>query len=217
MSVYIKYINRTLVSREISQIKSAMSYNNNFFVCITVDKGGDNVPICYINNSTNEFRSISCFDGNNKNYDLNYKVLYFDEIDEFLLVSRFNIIITIFSNYNNSIKLCQKEMFSYQENINSIIYNNGYKLVNYLNFTNYNYCKNISIIDEIPISSFILNTILDSLITDISYISDISDQEPLYVKEFTNKTRFEMFQDIDEVLKNKKKVLIMKYKEKISP
>ena len=40
-------------------------------------------------------------------------------------------------------------MFSHQKNDYSIIYNNGYKLVNYSNFSDYHKCINLSVLENI--------------------------------------------------------------------
>ena len=107
-------------SNVIKQIKIAMSYNDNFFLCFSNNKN----PVCLVNNYLYEFEKITCDHGE---WNINYKVLYFKERDDFMLISRTYLVITIFNNANNSLKECnKKDMFSKQTNVYSIIYNNGY-------------------------------------------------------------------------------------------
>jgi hypothetical protein len=131
------------VNKEIKQIKSAMSYNHNFFVCCSLNK----TPSCYINSySKLEFTEIGCkFD---TEYDPAYKILYFNETDDFFLISRYDLTTTRISNFNNSIKLCRQPFLTKQSNVHGIIYFNDYKVVNYSNFSNYMKCNNISIKEE---------------------------------------------------------------------
>jgi len=195
MNILLQGTQDLLNTNEINQIKSAKSLNNNFFICLTELF----IPSCYINNFlTNEFKKIDC---NIKDiYDTDYKVLYFEETNDFMFISRYKLETTIYSNYNNSVKLCQEKMFSYQDYTNSIIYNNGYKLVNYSNFSNYMKCNNISISQK------------ETIEIDSSYIKEytnkinfeIKDLNNSYIKEYTNKSRYEIFRDINEVLENKK-------------
>ena len=87
-----------------------MSYNDKFFVCISNNK----TPICFINDYLFEFKNVNCEQGTN--WSSNYKVLYFKETDDFMLISRTDLVTTVFNNANNSIKICSKKIFSKQEN-----------------------------------------------------------------------------------------------------
>ena len=60
-----------------------------------------------------------------------------------MLISRHLLTATILNNDNNSIIKCKQNIFSIQENTYSIIYNNGFKLVNYTNFSEHNKCLDI--------------------------------------------------------------------------
>ena len=133
----------TIVSGDIKQIKIAISYNDNFFVCFSEDKK----PICLINDHLYNFKKINCSHGNS--WVNTYKVLYFKEIDDFILISRHDLTATIFNNHNNSIKLCSTNILSRQTNAYSIIYNNGYQMVNYNTFKMYNESIDISILASI--------------------------------------------------------------------
>ena len=53
---------------------------------------------------------------------------------------------TILNNNNNIIKKCGKRIFELQSNEYSIIYNNGYNLINYTNLSKFIEHKNISIL-----------------------------------------------------------------------
>ena len=129
----------------INQIKFAISFDNKFFVCILVN---EYIPICFINEDNSyEFKDIGCLEG--KKWSHNYKVFYFDETNEFILLSRHNLDLTILNNYNNSIMICNTRIFgTYHDKEYSLIYNNGYQVINYTNFTNYNQCFNISTLEK---------------------------------------------------------------------
>ena len=81
-------------------------------------------------------------------YNSNYNLFYFNETDEFMLTARTSLSATRISNKDFSVILCDQMIFSQQENENSIIYNNGYKVVNFSNFSNYMTCTNITILNE---------------------------------------------------------------------
>ena len=73
-----------------------MSYNNKFFICFTVlgkDKNqidNKSIPSCYINDfETNQLNEINCT--YNTNYGDGYKVLYFNETGDFMLVSGYHL------------------------------------------------------------------------------------------------------------------------------
>ena len=179
--INIKGIFSYKVEKNINQIKVAKSFNSNFFICILIPNSVNNdMPNCYINSYfSNYFSRIECYyDEKNIYYDANYKVLYFDETDDFMFVSRYSLNAIIFNNINSSLKLCHEELYSRQENYNSLIYNNGYKLVFYSNFSDYMKCSNSLIIGDHKqiIPSTLINfrnlTYITSYIYPISNILD---------------------------------------------
>jgi len=132
-----------MTSGEINQIKLAISNNNKYFVCFSINS----IPKCIINENTYEFEEIGC--SFNTTSDLRYKTFYFKETDEFILISKYYLITTILKNVNNSVKTCGTgNLFSIQKNDFSLIYINGYKVINYTNFTNYFEYFNISVLEE---------------------------------------------------------------------
>ena len=102
-------------TNEINQIKLAMSYNDKFFVCFLNDTN----PICLINNYLYEFKEIEC--SRVGSFNPKYKVIYFKETDDFILLSRKTLFTTILNNADNSIKKCFQKPFKPQSNENSII------------------------------------------------------------------------------------------------
>ena len=131
------------VSNEINEIKVATSNNSNFFVCFL----DYYTAICLINDDLYDFEEINCTQ--NGDWKTEYKVLYFKETDDFMLISRLYLSTTILSNNKKELKKCKKNEFSQQNDVYSIIYNNGYQLVNYNNFACYNDNINISIFASI--------------------------------------------------------------------
>ena len=125
------------VVNAINEIKIVTSFNDNFFLCYSNNTN----PICLINYDLYNFKEIGCFNG--LSWNLEYKVLYFNETNDFMLVSRGELITTIYNNLNNSLLICSQGIFTKQINSNSIIYgyNNGYQVVNYTNFMNYAQCQ----------------------------------------------------------------------------
>ena len=104
----------------IKQIKIANSLNDKFFICFL---NGEN-PICIINDNPYElykFQKIGCYQ---RNYNDRYKVFYFKDPDNFMLVSIFRLTTTLLNSFNNSIILCKANNFSTQSKGYSIIYNN---------------------------------------------------------------------------------------------
>ena len=124
----------------IKQIKIATSFDDNYFVCYE----NNSIPTCFINDDSYNFKEIECNHGGN--WDINYKVFYFDETKDFILTSRNWLSATIFNNFNKSLLVCWENIFSSQKNVNSLIYNNGYRVVNYSYFQDRSICKNISIL-----------------------------------------------------------------------
>ena len=88
MSINITDTFNLNIEKTILEIKVAKSLNNNFFICILKeDSSNYDKPFCYINSfSYNNYSLIECYDNNYNNYDKNYKVLYFDETDEFMYI-----------------------------------------------------------------------------------------------------------------------------------
>ena len=141
------------VNRDINQIKFDKSENNNYFICLTFQNFYySGVPGCYINKfQSNDIKEIDCKYDDSDNYDINYKIIYLKDKGEFLFVSRNTLITTILNNNNLSVTLCKQDIFSSQYYDFSIIYNNGYQIINYMNFNDHMKCQNISenILDNI--------------------------------------------------------------------
>jgi hypothetical protein len=157
----------------INQIKSARSFNNKFFFCYT-----DNyVPNCLINDySKNEENYIIGCEITDE-YDLNYKTFYFNETGDFMLISKRTLTTTLYNSINDSIIICENDIFSEQTNEFSIIYDsrfNNYNLVNFSNFSDYGKCQNIFILKEDQI-----------------------------IQEITDKSKEEIISNIDDILKYK--------------
>ena len=132
------------VDSKIKQIKLALSYNNNFFICYLLGS----TPICKINEySANDLKDISC-SFNDCSYNEKYKVLYFNETNDFLFVARNPLETTIISIFDNSVKSCKMEFLGSQEKEYAIIYVNSYKAINYSSFSNNFECHKISIKEE---------------------------------------------------------------------
>ena len=116
------------VENTINQIKSAMSYNNNFLICFFIIKNEkENKPFCYINDyETNELNKINC---SYRNYGNGSKVFYFNETGDFMFISVKVLYTTLFNSFNNSMKYCnEKNIFNEQSDQYSIIYNNSFVL-----------------------------------------------------------------------------------------
>ena len=126
------------VENTINQIKSAMSYNNNFLICFFIIKNEkENKPFCYINDyETNELNKINC---SYRNYGNGSKVFYFNETGDFMFISVKVLYTTLFNSFNNSMKYCnEKNIFNEQSVQYSIIYNNSFvlnKTNNYIVYT----------------------------------------------------------------------------------
>ena len=176
------------VLNEINQIKFAISNNDRFFVCFS----NISVPICLINNDLYEFYKIECQAKNN--YDSRYKVLYFKESDDFMLISIGYCTTTLFNNYNNLIKNCTTNIFSLQLNAYFITYNNGYNLINYTNLSHFSQYKETSILEKNKKSNYSER---------IEYsINDLTNKEELIskLKEFLNKKNSTNYIDENEEL-----------------
>ena len=161
------------MSNAINQIKLAMSYNYNIFVCYLEDK----TPVCLINDNSYNFNKINC--KHNNGWVDGYKVFYFNETDDFMLISRKDLTATILDNYQSKVTICLKVNYlSPQTNDYSIIYsNNGYKVVKTETFQN-KQSKDIALLANIKQTEYIRETknlITNSqnneeLITNLNYI-----------------------------------------------
>ena len=140
-----------IIDNFIKEIKLAISYDDNYFVCYLKNT----TPICLINDYLYDFNEINCVHG--QKWSTEYKVLYFKETDDFMLVSRVHLTTTIYNNYNNTVTKCNKNIiFSDQKKVNSIIYINGeYQVINFTNFENYNESIDISILENNKHSKYI--------------------------------------------------------------
>ena len=156
---------RTL--NEINQIKLAKSFNDKFFICIL----NKDIPSCFINENSIEFKEINCIYPNDDAWSSEYKVFYFNETHEFMHISRSWLNLTIINNFGGSTKQClgRIDYLNFpQINDFSIIYINEiqkYKIVNSEDFKNYNNCINLDIFEKIKhteytekIKDFICNT-----------------------------------------------------------
>ena len=86
----------------IKQIKIATSFDDNYFVCYE----NNSIPTCFINDDSYNFTKIECNHGGN--WNINYKVFYFNETKDFILTSRYELTTTIFNNFNKSLLTCGK-------------------------------------------------------------------------------------------------------------
>ena len=108
------------VNKEIKQIKSAISYDYNFLICISLNKNAS----CYINRHLeNQFSRINC---NYSEYNLEYKVLYFNQTYQFMFISRKKLLTTLLNNTDFSIQKCGQDIFFKHDEAYSIIYNTFY-------------------------------------------------------------------------------------------
>ena len=143
---------KIIVSNAINQIKLAMSYNYNIFVCYLEDK----TPVCLINDNSYNFTKINC--QHNNGWLDGYKVFYFFETDDFMLISRKDLTVTILNNYQSKVTICKQiNYLSPQENDYSIIYNNEYKVVKTETFKN-KQSKDIALLANIKQTEYIKET-----------------------------------------------------------
>ena len=133
-------------SANINQLKTAKSVNNKFFICFSENAH----PVCCINDySTNEISEINCKFG--YGYGPNYKVLYFNETNQFMLISQNSLDTTLYNSINNEVEKCQEYILTPQSFAYNIIYDNNiqdYNYVNYRNCSNHMKCYNISISED---------------------------------------------------------------------
>ena len=159
-----------------------------------------------INYLNDEINSIDC--NLSSKYNKNYKVLYFNETGEFMLISRTYLTTTSFNEINKNVTRCGRNILSKQDNNYYIIYNNDYQLLNYSNFKNYGECHNIPILNQ-------ETTIITYLVKESTYINDILTttipffetnrvSNSIYIKEVTTKSKEEIFNNITNILEDKK-------------
>ena len=242
----------------VNEIKSVLSFNNKFFICLS--SGDEKRLVCYINvyNQTSHFEKMGCTFGTDfKPY---YKMFFFNETGNFIVTARYSLETGMLNSYTNEIKACSKfKMFPGQSDNGddySIIFNNTlneYKLLNYLDFKNSGICEDKTnlisqddeqiIISSIPTniayttenlfttnipntvkitqnenddySDNISNIINNNETTDyfinnnygssynIIFRTDLIIPNIIYKKEVTNKTKEEIFSDINNVLKDR--------------
>ena len=187
-----------------------MSYNNKFFICFTVlgkDKNqidNKSIPSCYINDyETNQLNEINCT--YNTEYGDGYKVLYFNETGDFMLVSVHHLTTTLLSSFNNYVEKCKENIFSKQSLQYYLIYNNGkYKEINKKKFEEKNWNKNILIIKEISVQATNIEQILTTNIPIIKTSIIMPKPNITYIFENTTKSKEEVFNNISNILEDKK-------------
>ena len=198
------------VNNTIKQIKSAMSYNNKFFICFTVlgkDKNkidNKSIPSCYINDfETNQLNEINCT--YNTEYGDGYKVLYFNETGDFMLVSVYHLTTTLLSSFNNYVEKCKENIFSIQSLQYYLIYNNGnYKEINISKFEENIWNQNNLIIKEISLQSTYIEKILTTNIPIIQTSIIMPKPNITYIFENTTKSKEEVFNNISKILEDKR-------------
>ena len=132
-----------------------------------------------------------------KKYFDNYKVLFFNETNEFMFISRYHLFTTIFNNSNDKIITCNEQIFGNKTKTNdySIIHNNDYQLVNYTNFQECNKCKN--------------NATFFENINHFDYIENIK------ISINKKKNEKELISKLNEIIKNTININYLKYNIKI--
>ena len=136
--------------KNLKKIKIVKSSNYDFFICILEMVNYFYVkPVCFIQKITeNNPKKISCEFSNVDNID--YKVFYFEETNHFIYNAKYYLTTTIINNFDDSIISCSQNIFANQTKNFSIIYfNNEYKIINYLNFSNYGTCNKVQIKEPI--------------------------------------------------------------------
>ena len=149
MNLYLEGTYDYTIYNKINQIKLAISNNDNIYLCYLDDL----TPYCIINDILNNFIVDGC--GHQNKWSDKYRVFYFDEIDEFILLNRKATSITILNNLYNTVSCGKSINRPEQKNAFSLIYNNNeYQLVNFSNFLNYNISIDISILVQNKSSQF---------------------------------------------------------------
>ena len=178
-----KQSKETFIGEDIRQVKTAKSYNN-IFICYSKEAR----PICMINNLNDEIITINCQLTND--YSIHYKLFYFNETNEFMLISKTYLTTTLYNDISGSLQKCGEDIFSRQNKNYYIIYNNGYQLINYNNYKDYTKCHDISMMNE-----------EDNKITYIpkETSSEILASNEIYLKEVISISKEEIFYNISSI------------------
>ena len=122
------YTNLTSSDKEINELKVVLSSNNKFFITILIDGNLYFYIYEYSTSESNILQKTGCNDGATTN--INYKLYYFEETKDFVIVGRYQGTIFIINSYNNSTNICSQKYFPEQTSSYdfNIIYNNTIKL-----------------------------------------------------------------------------------------
>ena len=123
-----------------------------------------------------------------------------------MLVSGYYLTTTLLSSFNNYVEKCkEKKIFSIQPLQYYIIYNNGkYKEINKNKFEEKNWNKNILIIKEISVQATNIEQILTTNIPIIKTSIIMPKPNITYIFENTTKSKEEVFNNISNILEDKK-------------
>ena len=205
MNIEKIHTNQYKVGKIIKQVKSAMSFNNNIFVCYSKNS----TPVCVINYLNYETKEINCT--LNSGYNDNYKVSYINETNEFMLTSKTYLTTTLYNNTSESVTKCGRNILSKQAHNYYIIYYNGFKLLNYSNYEYYSKFHNISIIKEEPTTITYMpeeTTYINEILTTNIFLAKtyliIPEYNSTYVKEVIRKSKEEIFSNISNILEDRK-------------
>ena len=126
------YTNLTSSDKEINDLKVVLSSNNKFFITIIIDGKLYLFIYEYSTSESNNLLKTGCNDGESTN--INYKLYYFEETKDFVIVGRYQGTIFIINSYNNSTNICSQKYFPEQTSSYdfNIIYNNT--INNYIYF-----------------------------------------------------------------------------------
>ena len=160
MDLFIEKNFTKRVNYNITEIKVSTSYDSNFFMCYL----DDTTAVCLTNNNRYEFNKINCT--HDPNWGKTYKVLYFRQTDDFMLISKKYLTTTILDNHDKLVKLCKQNLTTLSEAY-SIIYDNNiknYTIVKYANFSNYLESMTINILANRKRSKYFLdiNDLIDN-------------------------------------------------------
>ena len=188
------------VTHNITEIKIATSYDGNFFMCYL----DNTTAVCLTNNASYEFNNIGCKHA--PNWGTTYRVLYFRQTDDFMLISRKYLTTTILNNQDKTLKLCKTNIIGIQKNIYSIIYDNNiknYTLVNYSNFQNYLGSIGISILADRKRTKYIndINSLIVNSNNKVQLISNLNE----FIKHDIN---LDYIDDNDDVIIQKDEMTI---------
>ena len=193
MNLFSKNSKTKQVNNIIKQIKVATSYDNNFFVCYL----DDTTAVCLTNDKSYEFSKINC--KHDPNWYSEYKVLYFEQTDDFMLIKKKKLTTTILNNHDNKIKLCKTDILSHQTYPYAMIYDNkikDYKLVNYKNFEHYYKSVDISILAKKK---------QDKYIEQAKHIIDKSNDKKELIKNLNEFIKYDI--NLDYIDENKELII----------